>query len=66
MRKNNQQRYVVGDSSVQTPFLGVSKKVFVCVSRLKIDTSVQTIEVFLQSKGIRLISCFKYVDKHSI
>jgi len=65
MRKNNQRRYVVGDSSAQTPFLGVSKKVFVCVSRLKVDTSVETIEDFLRSKGIRVISCFKYVDKHS-
>ena len=31
MRKNNQRRYVVGDSSAQTPFLGVSKSLFVLV-----------------------------------
>jgi len=62
-RKRGQRQYVVGDSTARAPFLGVSKKVFVCVSRLCSDTSVETIQNFLQSKGIKVISCFKYSDK---
>jgi len=62
-RKRGQRQYVVGDSTARAPFVGVSKKVFVCVSRLCSDTSVETIQNFLQSKGIKVISCFKYKDK---
>ena len=56
---------MVGDSTVQAPFVGVSKKVFVCISRLKSDTSVETIENFLRSKGIKVVPCFKYTDIYS-
>ena len=65
LKKNNQRRYVVGDSTAQAPFVGVSKKVLVCISRLKSDTSVETIENFLRSKGIKVMSCFKYTDRYS-
>jgi len=62
-RKRRPRQYVVGDSTARAPFLGVTKKVFVCISRLYSDTSVETIHNFLQSKDIKVISCFKYSDK---
>ena len=62
-RKRGQRQYVVGDSTARASFLGVSKKVFVRISRLCSDTSVETIQNFLQSKGIKVFSCFKYSDK---
>jgi len=64
-RVNNQKRYVVGDSSADAPFQGVAKKVFVCISRLKSDTSEETLVNYLQSKGIKVVSCFKYTDKYN-
>ena len=62
-QKRGQRQYVVGDSTARASFCGVSKKVFVCVSRLGADTNVETIQKFLQSKGIKVISCYKYMDK---
>ena len=62
-RKRGQRQYVVGDSTARASFLGVSKKVFVRISRLCSDTSVETIQNLLQSKGIKVISCFKYSNK---
>ena len=60
MKKRNQNRYVVGDSVMNAPFAGVSKKVFVCVSRLQPDISVETMTNFLFSKNIKVVSCYKY------
>jgi len=62
-QKLGQRQYVVGDLTARAPFLGVSKKVFICVGRLCSDTSVEIIQNFLQSKGIKVILCFKYSDK---
>ena len=64
MKKRNQNRYVVGDSVMNAPFAGVSKKVFVCVSRLQPDISVETMTNFLSSKNIKVVSCYKYTDKY--
>ena len=62
---NNQKRYVVGDSPADAPIQGVAKKVFVCISRLKSDTSEETLVNYLQSKGIKVVLCFKYADKYN-
>jgi len=41
------------NSTAQAPFLGVSKKVFVCVRQLKWNTSVDTIEIFCEQKLLK-------------
>jgi len=64
MKKRNQNRYVVGDSVMNAPFAGVSKKVFVIVSRLQPDISVEMMTNFLSSKNIKVVSCYKYTDKY--
>lgn len=66
MKKNKTvKKFVIGESRAAAPFQGVAKKAVLCVSRLKIDTSAETINSFLQSKGVNVLSCYGYLDKHS-
>jgi len=57
------RKIVVGDLKADVPFLGVSKKAVVCISRLNSETTAEEITEYLHAKGINVFSCYGYADK---
>ena len=57
-KKKSTGKIVVGKRAQSTPFTGVVKKVVFCLSRLEPGTPVSTVQEYLTSQGIHVISCF--------
>jgi len=57
--KRRPRKFVTGNSVADVSFKGVAKKVVVCVSRLELGTSADTVSDYLTANGIHVISCFE-------
>ena len=61
--KRRPRKFMTGNSVANVSFKGVSKKSVVCISRLEVGTSADTISDYLTANGIQVISCFEVIAK---
>ena len=58
-KKRHNKNVVIGQSATATTFKGVVKKSVVCINRLELGTTVDTVCNHLASNDIAVISCFE-------
>jgi hypothetical protein len=62
--KKSRRRKVVIGGQHEAPFRGVEKKVVLCVNRLDPGTNTEDIVAHLESKDVRVFSCFVVKKQH--
>ena len=62
-KEKQNRKIVIGNSAEKATFKGVMKKSVVCVSRLALGTSTDTIVEYLKAIDVDVISCYLVSSK---